>query len=102
LHAHARPHNADDAVLDGLRDRAPAADESLAAAEDRSRLARCVARLADVQRAVVTLRMLDELPGDDVARALGIKAGHVAVLLPRAKAQLLSCMTAPAKPPAAR
>ena len=93
LHAHARPHTAEGAVLDGVRDEAPRADDRLAAAEDRSRLARCVARLADVQRAVVTLRMLDELPGDDVARALGIKPCHVAVLLHRAKSSLRDCMT---------
>jgi RNA polymerase sigma-70 factor (ECF subfamily) len=43
---------------------------------------------------VVTLRMLDQVPGEDVARTLGITAGHVAVLLHRAKASLLACMTA--------
>ncbi len=37
--------------------------------------------------------MLDEVPGDDVARTLGISPGHVAVLLHRAKASLLACMT---------
>jgi RNA polymerase sigma-70 factor (ECF subfamily) len=42
---------------------------------------------------VVTLRMLDDLPGEDVARLLGVSAGHVAVLLHRAKARLLACMT---------
>jgi RNA polymerase sigma-70 factor (ECF subfamily) len=52
-----------------------------------------VGRLGEIQRAVVTLRMLDELPGDDVARALGLKPGHVAVLLHRAKASLRDCMT---------
>jgi RNA polymerase sigma-70 factor (ECF subfamily) len=51
-----------------------------------------MARLADVQRAVVTLRMLDEVPGADVARQLGVTPGHVAVLLHRAKAALASCL----------
>jgi RNA polymerase sigma-70 factor (ECF subfamily) len=51
-----------------------------------------VGRLGEVQRAVVTLRMLDDLPGDDVARTLGLKPGHVAVLLHRAKASLRDCM----------
>ena len=46
-----------------------------------------------MQRAVVTLRMLDEIDGEDVAGALGITPGHVAVLLHRAKANLLTCMT---------
>jgi RNA polymerase sigma-70 factor (ECF subfamily) len=93
LHAHARPHDSDPFTVDSLRDVAPAADQRLADAEDRGRLARCVGRLADVQRAVVTLRMLEDRPGEDVARELGIKPGHVAVLLHRAKQSLHQCMT---------
>jgi RNA polymerase sigma-70 factor (ECF subfamily) len=92
LHAIARPHVSDEAAVGALADGAPAADERLAELEDRGRLARCVARLAEVQRAVVTLRMLDDLPGEDVARELGIKPGHVAVLLHRAKADLRACI----------
>jgi capsular exopolysaccharide synthesis family protein len=71
-------------MMAGLPAAAAGADELIAAAEDRIRLRRCVQTLADVQRAVVTLRMLDEVPGDDVAQALGITPGHVAVLLHRA------------------
>jgi RNA polymerase sigma-70 factor (ECF subfamily) len=93
LHAVARPHGSDAGTVDALADAAPAADARLVAAEERGRLARCVGRLADVQRAVVTLRMLDEVPGDDVARTLGIAPGHVAVLLHRAKAGLRACLT---------
>jgi RNA polymerase sigma-70 factor (ECF subfamily) len=93
LHANARPHASDGAVVDMLPDGAPPADERLVSIEERARLAGCMGRLADVQRAVVTLRMLDELPGQDVARLLGIAPGHVAVLLHRAKASLLHCMT---------
>ena len=92
LHAVARPHVSGDAEVDALADRLPAADERLVAAEERGRLASCVGRLAEVQRAVVTLRMLEEQPGEDVARALGISPGHVAVLLHRAKASLHACM----------
>ena len=97
LHAVARPHVSDAAAVGDLADGAPAADERLAAAEERGRLARCVGRLADVQHAVVTLRMLDDVPGEDVARALGIKPGHVAVLLHRAKTSLHACMTEDAR-----
>jgi RNA polymerase sigma-70 factor (ECF subfamily) len=93
LHAHARPHVGDPDLIAGLPAAAASADELIVAAEDRIRLHRCVQTLADVQRAVVTLRMLDEVPGDDVAQALGITPGHVAVLLHRAKVNLLSCMT---------
>ncbi len=42
----------------------------------------------------MTLRMLEEQPGEDVARAR-ISAGHVAVLLHRAKLALRACMTSP-------
>jgi RNA polymerase sigma-70 factor (ECF subfamily) len=71
-------------------------DVALARAEDNERLRACVQELCGAQKAVVTLRMLEEQPGEDVARALGISAGHVAVLLHRAKQALRSCM-APAQ-----
>lgn len=93
LHATARPHVTEPAVVEGMADERPAPDEGLSRAESNQRLARCVGRLAEVQRAVITLRMLDELPGEDVARVLGISPGHVAVLLHRAKASLLTCLT---------
>ena len=93
LHARAKPHSGDPALIAALPATAAGADELIAAAENRIRLHRCVQTLADVQRAVVTLRMLDEVPGEDVAQALGIPPGHVAVLLHRAKLNLLSCMT---------
>jgi RNA polymerase sigma-70 factor (ECF subfamily) len=92
LHAVARPHETG-APLDDLPAADPSAEESVAAAERHLQLAGCLGRLADVQRAVVTLRMLDEVPGEDVARTLDITPGHVAVLLHRAKANLLACMT---------
>ena len=46
-------------------------EELLAAAEDRVRLRGCVATLGEMQRAVVTLRMLDEIDGEDVAARAG-------------------------------
>ena len=69
-------------------------DQVLESQEEREQLARCVGELGDAQRAVVNLRMLDEVPGEDVARMLGIPPGHVAVLLHRAKANLATCMAA--------
>jgi RNA polymerase sigma-70 factor (ECF subfamily) len=92
LHAGARPHLSDDAVLDALPDAAPGSDRRLESREEQELLARCVGELGDAQRAVVTLRMLDEVPGEDVARMLGIAPGNVAVLLHRAKARLATCM----------
>jgi RNA polymerase sigma-70 factor, ECF subfamily len=91
-HFRARPHDA--LGENGLPDDgAPRADDVLARAEDHVRLRLCVDELCAIQKAVVTLRMLEERPGEDVARALGISAGHVAVLLHRAKASLRACMT---------
>jgi RNA polymerase sigma-70 factor (ECF subfamily) len=93
LHARAKPHAGDPALLAALPAATAGADDIIAAAEDQIRLHRCVQTLAEVQRAVVTLRMLDEVGGEDVAVALGITPGHVAVLLHRAKLNLLACMT---------
>lgn len=92
----ARPHDSDDAVLASLA--TPAfVEELLADAENEVRLRGCVESLGDMQRMVVTLRMLDEIAGEDVARTLGVTPGHVAVLLHRAKANLLACMTGEAR-----
>ncbi len=92
-HHHARPHQPidEDASLDpeGI-----GTDELISRAEDHVRLRACVEELCEIQKAVVTLRMLEEQPGEDVARALGISPNHVAVLLHRAKASLRVCLTA--------
>jgi RNA polymerase sigma-70 factor (ECF subfamily) len=93
LHANARPHTSDPAVVDELPAQVSGVEETIVAAEEHVRLASCMSTLAEVPRTVVTLRMLDDLPGEDVARMLGVSAGHVAVLLHRAKARLLACMT---------
>jgi len=93
LHARAKPHLGDPALVAGLPAAAAGADDLYAAAEDQVRLHHCVQTLAEIQRAVVTLRMLDDVPGEDVATALGLTPGHVAVLLHRAKANLYTCMT---------
>jgi RNA polymerase sigma-70 factor, ECF subfamily len=92
-HDRARPHEDLDAhPLVGSD--ATLTDEVIARAEDHVRLRACVEELCEIQKAVVTLRMLEEQPGEDVAQALGISAGHVAVLLHRAKRALRACMTA--------
>ena len=91
-HFRARPHEDLDAHPLAALD-APTTDDVIARAEDHVRLRACVAELCEIQRAVVTLRLLEEQPGEDVAQALGISAGHVAVLLHRAKRALRACMT---------
>jgi RNA polymerase sigma-70 factor (ECF subfamily) len=96
-HFLARPHQDIDAHPHADGD-APATDEVIARAEEHVRLRACVEELCEIQKAVVTLRMLEEQPGEDVAQALGISTGYVAVLLHRAKASLRDCLTAAAGP----
>ncbi|MFO0613257.1 MAG: sigma-70 family RNA polymerase sigma factor [Polyangiaceae bacterium] len=91
LHRNARPH-------ESIEEAEPASVEPIpealvAEAEEHVRLRGCVDRLCDTQRAVVTLRMLEEHDGEDVAETLGISRGHVDVLLHRAKRSLRACMT---------
>ncbi len=89
-HHRARPHiDVEDAAL-------PTAELNPAEALDRAvvaaQLVSCMAALGDVHRHVVTLRVLEELSGDETARELGLTPGHVAVLLHRARKELERCM----------
>jgi len=89
-HHRARPHvDVDDA---GLVTAQTPPDAALDHAETRAQLAGCMASLGDIHRSVVTLRVLEELSGDEAAHELGLTAGHVAVLLHRARKQLERCM----------
>lgn len=91
-HFRARPHV--DADGEPLADPAPPPDARLADADTATQLSGCLAKLGDVHRHVVTLRVLEELSGAEAARELGLTAGHVAVLLHRARQQLADCMAA--------
>lgn len=91
LHHVAKPHDAIDAIERGSTE--PLPEEMIAKAEEHVRLRACVDRLCETQKAVVTLRMLDERDGEDVAALLGITRGYVDVLLHRAKDELFVCMT---------
>lgn len=89
-HHNARPHvDVDEAALATPR---PSPDEALDQALTAQQLVGCMARLGDVHRHVVTLRVLEELSGDEAAKTLGLTPGHVAVLLHRARKQLEECM----------
>ena len=96
-HFRARPHDGIDAA-DRAEAQQTSADEAIARAEDHVRLRACVEELCAIQKAVVTLRLLEEQAGEDVASALGISPGYVAVLLHRAKRELHACMTGPRVP----
>ena len=90
-HHHAKPHvDVSDAPLTA---REPTPDEALEQATTQAQLVGCMAKLGDAHRHVVTLRVLEELSGEEAAQALGVSAGHVAVLLHRARKQLEQCMS---------
>jgi RNA polymerase sigma-70 factor (ECF subfamily) len=71
---------------------APAPDVAIDRRAATEQLAGCMAKLGDVHRHVITLRVLEELSGADAAAELGVTPGHVAVLLHRARVQLEQCM----------
>jgi RNA polymerase sigma factor (sigma-70 family) len=91
-HEVARPHDAGDEPLALLTAEAPPVDELIAQAQDFALMIGCLDHLGKLQRAVVSLRMLDEVAGEDVAAMLDLPPSHVAVLLHRAKQNLRSCM----------
>lgn len=91
-HDLARPHDSRDETLAPIASEDPPVDELIARAEDFALMVGCVETLGKMQRSVVTLRMLDEVEGEDVAVALGLSPAHVAVLLHRAKENLRGCM----------
>jgi RNA polymerase sigma-70 factor (ECF subfamily) len=89
-HHLARPHELLEEPAPG--DALPPIDELLLRAEEHVRLRACVEELCEIQRSVVTLRLLEERPGEDVAALLGVSRGYVDVLLHRAKASLRTCL----------
>jgi len=90
-HHNAKPH--DDVDGAALASDVPAPDQALEQAVTAAQLEGCMAKLGEVHRHVVTLRVLEELSGDEAAAALGVTPGHVAVLLHRARKQLERCMS---------
>jgi RNA polymerase sigma-70 factor (ECF subfamily) len=91
-HDYSRPHIVDDATLEGLVSDTASADEVIAAAEQHALVLGCMTTLNEMQRAVVYLRLIDDIPGEDVACQLGTNPNHVAVLLHRAKQNLRNCV----------
>ena len=90
-HHRARPHV--DIIEAGLAaDHHARPDAALDRAETSAQLAGCMASLGDIHRAVVTLRVLEQLSGTEAAHALDLTPGHVAVLLHRARKHLERCM----------
>jgi RNA polymerase sigma-70 factor (ECF subfamily) len=91
-HHNARPHV--DVDETDLAAAAPSPIEALESATTAAQLVGCMAGLAEVHRHVITLRVLEELSGEEAAAELGLTANHVGVLLHRARRQLEQCMLA--------
>jgi RNA polymerase sigma-70 factor (ECF subfamily) len=75
---------------------AAAAASDGAAPPDLERLARCLERLAERERAVVVLSFHSERGSDEIAAELGLSPGNVRVVRHRALARLRACMGAAA------
>ena len=71
-----------------LRDKAAAPEEAAAAAQIRELLRDAVAQLTPESRAVYELRDIEEVPGDEVARRLGISLRAMKSRLHRARTTL--------------
>jgi RNA polymerase sigma-70 factor (ECF subfamily) len=91
-HHNARPHV--DVDETDLAMTAPTPIEALESATTAAQLVGCMATLGDVHRHVITLRVLEELSGEEAAAELGLTTNHVGVLLHRARKQLEQCMLA--------
>ncbi len=87
-HHRARPHvEVDDRLSTNDRP-----DDAFDRAEVTMQLVGCMAKLGDAHRHVITLRVLEELTGEEAAAALGVTPNHVGVLLHRARKELERCM----------
>jgi RNA polymerase sigma-70 factor (ECF subfamily) len=89
-HFRSLPH--DDISEMNPADPEPTVDQLIDRVEAHVRALGCVNKLAETQRLVVTLRLLEERPGEDVAQHLGTTPGNIAVLLHRAKQSLKLCI----------
>lgn len=70
----------------------PIADLHVAPRLDHERVARCLKRLAERERAVLVLSFYDEQPSDAVGRSLGLSAGNVRVIRHRGLDKLRRCV----------
>jgi RNA polymerase sigma-70 factor, ECF subfamily len=89
-HHRARPHVTIDEEVMATAE--PLPDDALDQRITATQLVGCMSRLGDVHRQIITLRVLEELSGEQAARALGLTPNHVAVLLHRARKELERCM----------
>jgi len=79
----------------------PRAADPFSVVEDRDRLDRAFGRLSVDHRAVVVMRVLLDMPQDEVAAALDISVGTVGSRLSRALSALRAALDADDRPPIA-
>ncbi len=92
-HDYAKPHVVEDEIVQGLPSDALSSDEVVMQAEQHALALGCLVTLNEVQQAVVNLRLVDDVPGEDVAQQLGMTREHVGVLLFRARQELQRCLS---------
>jgi RNA polymerase sigma-70 factor (ECF subfamily) len=81
-----------DEILQRHADELPIADIHVAPRLDHERVAHCLQRLAERERAVLVLSFYDEQSADAVAQSLGLSAGNVRVIRHRGLHNLRRCV----------
>jgi RNA polymerase sigma-70 factor (ECF subfamily) len=79
-------------LLQRHADELPLADIHVAPRLDHERVAHCLERLAERERAVLVLSFYDEQSADAVGRSLGLSAGNVRVIRHRGLDKLRRCV----------
>jgi len=74
------------------------ADISVAPRLDEARVAACLERLAERERAVMILSFYEDEPADRVGASLGLSAGNVRVIRHRALERLRDCVMGKERP----
>lgn len=90
-HDLSRVHVGDDEIV-VMTDEAPSVEALILEAEAHVAALGCIEKLSEVQQHVVTLRLLEDRPGEVVATLLDTTPGNVAVILNRAKRALRECI----------
>jgi RNA polymerase sigma-70 factor, ECF subfamily len=79
-------------LLQRYGDDLPMADLHVAPRLDHERVAHCLERLPERERAVIVLSFYDDQPADAVGRSLGLSAGNVRVIRHRGIDKLRRCV----------
>jgi RNA polymerase sigma factor (sigma-70 family) len=72
-------------------ERTESTEQLVARAEQLARVNGCIKLIANLQRAVIMLSLVDDLSHDETGKLLGLSPGYVRVLLHRAREHVHSC-----------